>query len=58
MKITAKKYLIERNKELKKHLAVLKNEISDIDKNLTKIKSSKFYRLWRIYRYIIENGQV
>jgi len=49
-------YLISRNTLLKKHYLILKEEIFEINNHLKKIKSSKFYRLWRIYRYIVENG--
>lgn len=50
-----KKYLISRNTQLKRELLNIKTNITETNTTLTKIKSSKFYRLWRIYRYLIEN---
>ena len=50
-------YLILRNTQLKKELFDIQTNLDQINENLVKIKSSKFYRLWRIYRYIMENGQ-
>lgn len=57
VKKNVKSYLISRNIQLKEELSNIQAHLDQINEDLLKIKSSKFYRLWRIYRYIIENGQ-